>query len=66
MEIITLLNDDETWTSIAGTKVVVLTPEDFTEVENGHKPMSLATKAYDLTNPVHLRLLADEIENLRQ
>ena len=64
--LVTILNDDEMWTETVGTTVKVLNSADFELVSQGSNPMSrdgLAT--YDLTNPVHLRMLADRIERNR-
>jgi hypothetical protein len=64
--IITLLNDEETFTSAEGTSVCVLTDKDMDLLQDG-APLGewRYLERYDLTNPVHLRMLADRIEKNR-
>jgi hypothetical protein len=64
--IITLLNDEETFTSTEGTSVCVLTDKDMDLLQDG-APLGewRYLERYDLTNPVHLRMLADRIEKSR-
>lgn len=66
---LTFLNDKETWSDLAGCEVVVFDKETTTAINNGTdatKPLSEGKGyRYDLTNPLHLRLLADRIENER-
>ena len=64
---ITILNDDDLWTDTQGTNVKVLSLAEYEMVLQGADPFlrnGLAT--YDLTNPVHLRMLADRIEANRR
>jgi hypothetical protein len=63
---ITLLNDGETFTSTEGTSVCVVAEKDLELLQEG-APLSewRYLERYDLTNPVHLRLLADRIEKGR-
>ena len=64
--LITILNDDDTWTDTVGTCVKVFNSANYELVSQGANPAhqsGLAT--YDLTNPVHLRMLADRIEKNR-
>jgi hypothetical protein len=64
--IITLLNDEETFTSAEGTSICVLTDKDMDMLQDG-APLGewRYLERYDLTNPVHLRMLADRIEKNR-
>jgi len=64
--IITLLNDEETFTSFEGTSVCVLKDDDLALLQDG-EPLGewRYLERYDLTNPVHLRMLADRIEKSR-
>ena len=63
---LTVLDDNDTYSDIHGSSVMMLTSDDADKmVEEDEKPSYLAKKVYDLTNPVHLRILADEIERLR-
>jgi hypothetical protein len=64
--IITLLNDEETFTSLEGTSVCVLKDDDLALLQDG-EPLGewRYLERYDLTNPVHLRMLADRIEKSR-
>lgn len=66
---LTFLNDKETWSDLAGCEVVVFDEETTTAINNGTdatKPLFEGKGyRYDLTNPLHLRLLADRIENER-
>jgi len=63
---ITLLNDGETFTSTEGTSVCVVTEKDLELLQDG-APLGewRYLERYDLTNPVHLRMLADRIEKGR-
>lgn len=64
--LITVLNDGETWTETAGTKVVVLKPEQYEKMlENFVEPSSSDFEyfmMYDLSDPAHLRSLATYLE----
>ena len=64
--IITLLNDEETFTSLEGTSVCVLKDDDLALLQDG-EPLGewRYLERYDLTNPIHLRMLADRIEKSR-
>ena len=62
MEVITLLNDGTTWTSLDGSKVVAITDRNFRAVEGGKDPLPLAAHVFELNNPAHLRALADALE----
>lgn len=63
---ITLLSDDETFTAFEGTSVCVLDDENMRLALDG-EPLGewMYLERYDLTNPVHLRMLADRLEKLR-
>lgn len=63
--IITLLNDNETFTSVEGTSVAVVTEKDLELLQDGARDEWRYLERYDLTNPVHLRMLADRIEKNR-
>lgn len=65
-KIITLLSDDETFTALEGTSVCVLDDENMRLALDG-EPLGewMYLERYDLTNPVHLRMLADRLEKLR-
>jgi hypothetical protein len=60
---ITVLSDGETFTDIQGTSIMVLSEDQYLDANEGIVGQCLAK--YDLTNPVHLRMLADRIETLR-
>ena len=63
---ITVLNDDDTHTDTAGTKVIVYEASAYNSLLEGQAPGSVKAKfTYDPTNPVHLRMLADHIERNR-
>lgn len=64
--IITLLNDEETFTSAEGTSICVVDDKNLDLLHAG-EPLGewRYLERYDLTNPVHLRLLADRIEKNR-
>jgi hypothetical protein len=67
---ITLLNDGETFTSTEGTSVCLLSEDDVDLLASGERTIgelvgAVGRRRYDLTNPVHLRMLADRIEKSR-
>jgi hypothetical protein len=68
--IITLLNDGETFTSAEGTSVCFLSDADVDALASGEHTIdelvaAVGRRRYDLTNPAHLRALADRIEKSR-
>jgi len=68
--IITLLNDGETFTSAEGTSVCFLSDADVDALASGEHTIdelvaAVGRRRYDLTNPVHLRALADRLEKSR-
>lgn len=68
--IITLLNDGETFTSTEGTSVCFLSDDDVDALSSGEHTIdelvcAVGRRRYDLTNPAHLRMLADRIEKTR-
>ena len=63
---IVVLNDEETFTSLDGSYVAVLDDENMSTLNETEDLYNVATIAsYDLSNPVHLRMLADRIEKSR-
>lgn len=58
---VTLLNDDETWTESTGTRILVLDAAAFQQLQDGDKRPPVQ-EAFDLTNPSHLRALANRLE----
>lgn len=63
---IVVLNDEESFTSLDGSCVYVLDDENMAVLEESGDLYNVATVAsYDLSNPVHLRMLADRIEKNR-
>ena len=64
--IIALLNDEETFTSAEGTSICVVDDKNLELLQDG-APIGewRYLERYDLTNPVHLRMLADRIEKSR-
>ena len=65
--IITLLNDGETFTSAEGTSVCFLSDDDVELLASGERTIdelvsAVGRRRYDLTNPAHLRMLADRLE----
>jgi hypothetical protein len=64
--IIALLNDEETFTSAEGSSVCVVDAAELALLQAG-APLGewRYLERYDLTNPVHLRMLADRIEKSR-
>lgn len=62
MEVITILNDLETYTSLDGSKVLVLSDKAFAAAENRGNMVGHAVRVYELNNPAHLRALADALE----
>lgn len=63
---IVVLNDEETFTSLDGSYVAVLDDENMAVLNETGDLYDVATvAAYDLANPVHLRMLADRIEKSR-
>jgi len=66
---LTFLNDKETWSDLAGCEVVVFDKETTKAINDGTDAAELRANGkgyrYDLTNPLHLRLLADRLENER-
>ena len=64
--IIAILNDGETYTSLEGCTVAFLDDRAMELVNQGDAPCDAdASEVFDLTNPVHLRMLADHLEKLR-
>lgn len=57
---ITLLNDGETFTSTKGTAVYIVSDENLEKL--GDCTEWHYIECYDLTNPAHLRMLADRLE----
>ena len=63
---IVVLNDEETFTSLDGSYVYMLDDENMSTLNETEDLYNVATIAsYDLSNPVHLRMLADRIEKSR-
>jgi hypothetical protein len=68
--IITLLNDGETFTSAEGTSVCFLSDDDVDALSSGEHTIdelvgAVGRRRYNLTNPAHLRMLADRLEQRR-
>lgn len=64
--LIILLNDGETYSNLPGSTVVLLGDTGIERLNNGEDIEDIvAARTYDLTNPVHLRMLADFIEKTR-
>lgn len=67
--LITFLNDDETWSDLDGSCVVVFDKDSASTINNGTDAAELRSAGkgyrYNLSDPLHLRLLADRIENER-
>jgi hypothetical protein len=68
-KLLTFLNDKETWSDLDGCEVVVFDKETTTTINNGTCAAELRSAGkgyrYNLSDPLHLRLLADRIENER-
>jgi len=64
VNIITLLNDGETFTSVEGSAVCVVDDANLALLQGGAL-LSEYLEWYDLNNPRDLRLLADRIEQSR-
>jgi hypothetical protein len=63
---ITILNDEETYTNLEGCTVALLGDADLERIDQGASLRTISPQmAFDLSNPVHLRLLADRIERSR-
>ena len=65
--IIALLNDGETFTSAEGSSVCFLSDGDVDALSSGESTIDelvsvVGRRRYDLTNPSHLRALADRLE----
>jgi hypothetical protein len=64
--LIIILNDGETYSNLPGSAVVLLGDSGLEKLNNGEDIEDIvAARTYDLTNPVHLRMLADHIEKNR-
>lgn len=62
--LITLLNDGDTYSNLEGTTVAVVDDAGLDALQSEEDARFLMQ--YDLSNPVHLRLLADRIEKSRR
>lgn len=66
MDLITILNDANTWTPITGTRVRVVTALDFPSFDNGENakdfPNAKQARSWALDSPKDLRSLARFLE----
>ena len=65
-DIIVVLNDGSTYSNISGAEVRILGDRALEELSATGNPQHItAARYFNLTNPVHLRMLADYIEENR-
>lgn len=65
-DIIVVLSDGSTYSNIRGAEIRILGECALEELEASGNPQDItAARYFNLTNPVHLRMLADHIEENR-